>query len=121
VLVKIGRRAGSQGGAPRIVGAEQSAGFLHIEPAVGNVWRTLLAGCWCACAVDVRFLSVGDATAARPTAREPARRKLAATGKGKLGGRYQRLPVVVPCMLNEIVANVPTAPPRDGSWSSQRA
>ena len=71
------------------------------------MWRNLLAGCFCARAVDVRFLFVGDVTAARSTAPEPARRKPAATGKGKLGDAIRPLPVVVPCIPNEIAATVP--------------
>jgi hypothetical protein len=82
-------------------------GFLHVEPAVRNVWRNLPAGCFYARAVDVRFLFAGYVTAARSTASEPARRKPAATDKGKLGDAIRPLPVVVPCILNEIVATVP--------------
>jgi hypothetical protein len=52
-------------------------------------------------------LSVGDVTSARSTVSESACRKPAATGKGKLGDAIRPLPVVVPCIPNEIVATVP--------------
>jgi hypothetical protein len=92
------------------VGAEKcrAQGFLHVEPAAAqNAWRKLLAGCFCAHAVDVTLSFVGGVIAARGTAPEPARGKPAATYNGKLGNAIRRLPVVVPCMPNAVVATAP--------------
>jgi hypothetical protein len=101
VLVKIAGGTGSQDGARGLSGLRKAERRLSTRRTRG----VFLQGCFCACAVDVRFLSVGDVTAARSAARERSR-KPAATGKGKLGDAIKRLPVVVPCMLNEIVATV---------------
>jgi hypothetical protein len=65
-----------------------------------------LAGCFCARAAAPRFLSVGGAIEARSTASEPARKKGAATGKGKLGDAIRQLRVVVPRTPSEIAATV---------------
>jgi len=65
-----------------------------------------LAGCFCVCAVALAFLSVGGVTEARSTASEPARKKGAATGRGKPGDAIRQLRVAVPCMPNEIAATV---------------
>jgi hypothetical protein len=45
----------------------------------------LLAGCFCAFAAALRFLSVGGVIEARSIVSELARKKPAATDKGKLG------------------------------------
>jgi len=67
----------------------------------------LLAGCFCAFAAALRFLSVGGVIEARSTVSELARKKPAATDKGKLGDAIRRLRVVAPCTPTEIAATVP--------------
>jgi len=67
----------------------------------------LLAGCFCAVAATLRFLSVGSVIEARSTASEPARKKPAATDKGKLGDAIRQLRVVAPCTPTEIAVIVP--------------
>jgi hypothetical protein len=52
-------------------------------------------------------LFVDDVIAARSTASQRARRKPAATGKGKLADAIRRRPVVAPFMPSGIVATVP--------------
>jgi len=75
------------------------------------VCRTLLmkclAGSFCVVAAALRSLSVGGVIEARSTASEPARKKLAATNKGKLGDAIRQLHVVAPCTPPEIAVTVP--------------
>ena len=65
-----------------------------------------LAGRFCVVAAALRFLSVGSAIAARTIASEPARKKPAATSKGKLGGAIRQLHVVAPCTPPEVAVIV---------------
>jgi hypothetical protein len=65
-----------------------------------------LAGRFCVVAAALRFLSVGSAIAARTIASEPARKKPAATSKGKLGGAIRQLHVVALCTLPEVAVTV---------------
>jgi len=65
-----------------------------------------LAGRFCVVAAALRFLSVGSAIAARSIASEPARKKPAATSKGKLGGAIRQLHVVAACTLPEVAVTV---------------
>jgi len=58
-------------------------------------------------AAAVRFLSVGGAIEARSIAPEPARRKPAATDKGRHGDATRQLRVVAPCMPSEIAGTEP--------------
>jgi hypothetical protein len=57
-------------------------------------------------AAALGFLSVGSAIAARSIASEPARKKPAATTKGKLGGAIRQLHVVAPCTPSEVAVTV---------------
>jgi hypothetical protein len=79
----------------------------HVEPAVRKLWRNLRAGCFCAGAVDVRFLFVGRRCDRQDLLCRNLCRKPAAADKGKLGGAIRPLSVVLPCIPNEIVATVP--------------
>jgi len=65
-----------------------------------------LAGCSCARAAAPKFLFVGGAIGARSAAPEPARKKGAVTGRGKLGDAIRPPRVAAPCMPNEIAATV---------------
>jgi hypothetical protein len=66
-----------------------------------------VAGCFCVLAVALRSLSVGGTIEVRSTVTEPARKKLGATTKGKLGDAIRQLRVVAPCMPPEIAITVP--------------
>ncbi len=61
-----------------------------------------LAGCFCAFAAAVRFLSVADATEAKSTAPEDARKTPGASGNGKPDDAIRQLRVAAPCTLTEI-------------------
>jgi hypothetical protein len=65
-----------------------------------------LAGRFCVVAAALGFLSAGSAIAARSIASEPARKKPAATTKGKLGGAIRQLHVVAPCTRPEVAVTV---------------
>jgi hypothetical protein len=56
-----------------------------------------LAECFCVLAAALRFLSVASVIEVISTASKPARKKPAATTKGKLGGAIRQLHVVAPC------------------------
>jgi hypothetical protein len=58
-------------------------------------------------AAALRSLSAGGAIAARSIASEPARKTLAATGKGKLGNAIRQPRVVATCTSPEVAVTVP--------------
>jgi hypothetical protein len=66
-----------------------------------------LAGCSCVLAAALKFLFAGGAIEVRPTASEAARKKPAATGKGRLGDAIRQLLVVALCTLSEVADTVP--------------
>jgi hypothetical protein len=65
------------------------------------------AGFFFALVAVVRFSSVGGATEARFTAREPAPKKPGATGKGKLADAIRQPRAVAPCTPREVAVTVP--------------
>ena len=84
----------------------QSAVIRSAGLALPHVSMKFLAECFCVLAAALRFLSVAGVIEVISTASEPARKKPAATSKGKLGGAIRQLHVVAPCTLPEVAVTV---------------
>ena len=82
----------------------QSAVIRSAGLALPHVSMKFLAVCVLAAAL--RSLSVADVIEVIFTASEPARKKPAATTKGKLGGAIRQLHVVAPCTPPEVAVTV---------------
>jgi len=74
--------------------------------ALPHVSMKFLAECFCVLAAALRFLSVADVIEVISTASDLARKKPAATTKGKLGGAIRQLHVVASCTLPEVAVIV---------------
>jgi hypothetical protein len=66
-----------------------------------------LAECFFVLVAALKSLFVGSAIEARSTAPAPARRKFAATTKGKPGDAIRQLRAVARCTPSEVVDTVP--------------
>jgi hypothetical protein len=84
----------------------RSVGLQRVGHALPHVSMKLRAGCFCVSAAALRFLSVGSVIEARSTAPEPARKRPAATDKGKPGDAIRRLRGGAPCTPSEAAGTV---------------
>ena len=85
----------------------QSAVIRSAGLVLPHVSMKFLAECFCVLAAARRFLSVAGVIEVISTASEPARKKPAAAGNGKLADVIRQRPVAASCTPTEIAVTVP--------------